>query len=92
MKHNTLKEGVRVVCLVIIVSILGLDIANSNQFLPNVRERFKTPPSEFNTVCEGRKAGDTVTIKANDGVLMKAVCEMAGDRMVAISKNFRISK
>lgn len=92
MNHSKLQEAVRVGCLVIIVSILGLDIADSNQFQPNVRERSKAPPSEAYTACKGKKVGDTVIIKTNDGVLIKAVCEVKGDRMMAISKSFHLSQ
>ncbi|MFH0781721.1 MAG: hypothetical protein V2B20_07170 [Pseudomonadota bacterium] len=50
---------------------------------PGMGERPNGPPPEAFTACEGKKAGDAVTVTTPRGDLIKAVCEILDSRLVA---------
>jgi hypothetical protein len=50
---------------------------------PGIIDRPHGPPPEAFTVCEGKKAGDAVTVTTPNGDKIKAVCETFNNRLAA---------
>ena len=50
---------------------------------PGVVDRPNGPPPEAFTACEGKKAGDAVTVTTKNGDQIKAICETVNNRLAA---------
>ena len=58
-------------------------MANTLPPPPGMGERPNGPPPEAFTACDGKKAGDAVTVATPHGDQIQAVCEILDSRLVA---------
>ena len=70
-------RAILVSCLLLAIPITGLALATS------MREQPKGPPSQAFTACEGKKAGDAVTVETFDGRTIQAVCQTFNGQLAA---------
>ena len=77
MNMSFVLRSILTFCLLMTLPLAGLAIANS------MRERPFGPPPEAFSACEGKEAGDAVTMETPDSRTIQAVCQVVDDRLAA---------
>jgi len=76
-----------ITALLISAPIGGTTLANAIDAPPDDQGHRSGPPPEFYEACEGKSAGDSVTIETPRGDQIEAVCEKKDDQLVARPMN-----
>lgn len=87
MERKLLLGAAITIGLLIALSIADASAADTLRDPADRREQPKGPPPEAYTACEGKEAGETVTLKTPHGDVIEAVCLSVHDRLLAKPMN-----